>query len=285
MKLKGGWLTGNAPPNARGRVVIRNTQWGVVAQAWPRKRSKRWSPSAYWWYTQFKIAAYMSSTAIDLDLATATEMAKGTQQVPRDILMMCAYGTYYTVTMPDGTVLQKSTKTAPENFQTTGTVEMIDAAMWTDWASTTFGTGAFAFKGVTLTPSSDIDVGMIVIRWNVNIAFAYRLVIAEINSTGQITAITASIAFAPAIGGSQNVSFLTDVTLQTGIRYAIMIGRTDGTGTYAFPIVSCPTPDWHGPIQGGPEARFAGVNPVVGSTLDLSLTLGLPIALYTTQEG
>lgn len=97
---------GNTDPSAfaqlRGRVYVRLTKHGPVVQAWPRKRGRAKSGYDYYRQAEFGIAAKWAANPGPLDLYTATEMAKGTLQVPRDILQMAMYGYYYVFILPDG---------------------------------------------------------------------------------------------------------------------------------------------------------------------------------------
>lgn len=93
-----------AVPTARGLFYVRDTKWGPVAQAWPKKRGKAKEGGRLWAEQQFRAAAAMSANPSALDLGTAIEMVKGTTYVPRDFLMSCAYGLGYTLVNPDGTV-------------------------------------------------------------------------------------------------------------------------------------------------------------------------------------
>ena len=101
-KVKLSDLMRNADPRARGRFNIAATPHGAVAKAWPRKRGKAKSGYDFYRQQEFGLAAQYASSPLDLDLFTATEMAKGTEQVPRDILQMALYGYYYTLVFPDG---------------------------------------------------------------------------------------------------------------------------------------------------------------------------------------
>jgi hypothetical protein len=93
-----------AVPTARGLFYVRDTKWGPVAQAWPKKRGKAKEGGRLWAEQQFRAAAAMSANPSALDLGTAIEMVKGTTYVPRDFLMSCAYGLGYQLVNPDGTV-------------------------------------------------------------------------------------------------------------------------------------------------------------------------------------
>lgn len=100
-KVDLGPVAPRALPSVRGAFYIRDTRWGPRAQAWPKPR-KNWSLLQKQYRTRFAFAARMAATPYPLDYQTAVEMAKGTEQVPRDILTMAALGQYYEIVGPDG---------------------------------------------------------------------------------------------------------------------------------------------------------------------------------------
>lgn len=70
-----------------------------------------------WWMRQeFALAARWAKSPEPMAYATAVEMAKNTEFIPRDILMMASMGTYYTVRMPNGQVLEQG-RMATSNVQ------------------------------------------------------------------------------------------------------------------------------------------------------------------------
>jgi len=79
-------------PRVRGAFYTIDSKWGQRAIAWPPKRPKAKSGYALWKNKEFGIAAAMSANPFSLDYIFADAWTKGTQQVPRDFLMMCAYG-------------------------------------------------------------------------------------------------------------------------------------------------------------------------------------------------
>lgn len=103
MKITSAQADPDALPHGLKNVQVRATRWGVVIQAKPRKGNRSWSPLQKQQRIRFGLAARMASDPHSLDLRTAMEMAKGTQQVPRDILTMAAQGRYYFIANPDGT--------------------------------------------------------------------------------------------------------------------------------------------------------------------------------------
>lgn len=106
-------LAPGALPRIRGRVYARTTMWGVVAQAWPRKRGKPRSWTTHWQSQQFGLAARMAANSEPIQYQTAIEMTKGTGWVPRDILVRAALGLAYEVYQPDGTLCGVNDHGAP----------------------------------------------------------------------------------------------------------------------------------------------------------------------------
>lgn len=91
-------------PRSRGGFFVRDNDGKFVCQKWPRKRGKAKTPYDHYKQQEFALAGRMASNAISEDIFTATEMVKGTQQVPRDFLTMCIFGTAYQLVEEDGFV-------------------------------------------------------------------------------------------------------------------------------------------------------------------------------------
>lgn len=89
--------------SSRGAFLIKADGDRLIAQAWPRKRGAATSGYNFYRQSEFGIAARWASHPEPKMYQTAVEMAKGTQQVPRDIIMMAIMGTYYTFVLEDGT--------------------------------------------------------------------------------------------------------------------------------------------------------------------------------------
>lgn len=98
-----------APPFGGRRVNIRNTPHGWIAQKPPGPNKSRATVLETQTRKQFAFAAIMASSPLDVDYLTAIEMAKGTEQVPRDILTMAALGRYYWITS-DGETSWRTTE-------------------------------------------------------------------------------------------------------------------------------------------------------------------------------
>jgi hypothetical protein len=98
---------------APGRYVIRDTKQGIVAQAWPKKQKPAKSGYRYYQQTEFGIAGRWAANPLSIDYMSAVEMAKGTEQVPRDVLMSAMMGTYYEIITEDGQVWKGGRVTNP----------------------------------------------------------------------------------------------------------------------------------------------------------------------------
>lgn len=113
MKIKKPIAPGPAITSHRGAFEVAVYGDKIVAKKWKRKRGRALQGYDGYRQLQFGIAAYWASHVEPLQYETAVEMAKGTQQVPRDILMMAMMGTYYEFLMPDGSILQGARMTNP----------------------------------------------------------------------------------------------------------------------------------------------------------------------------
>lgn len=93
-------------PRSRGRFLVYKRLGGTYAHKWPRARPAKPRPEDEWLRKQFGYAARMAANAEPLNMQTAMNLTRGTEWVPRDLLMRGIYGKAYTVILPDGTVLE-----------------------------------------------------------------------------------------------------------------------------------------------------------------------------------
>jgi len=96
-------LVPDATPGRKKSFVVRRTRGGSIAAAWPPKVGKWKSPGAFYQQQEFGLVARQVSNPEPTALASAVNIAKGSDQVPRDLLMMAAYGLLYEITFNDGT--------------------------------------------------------------------------------------------------------------------------------------------------------------------------------------
>lgn len=91
---------------AKKIVLVRQTKDGLVVSQWPRKRGKAKKGWQFYQQREFAIAAQYASASNALDVGTSEQMAKGTEQISRDIRQMAIMGTYYEIVFPDGRILE-----------------------------------------------------------------------------------------------------------------------------------------------------------------------------------
>jgi hypothetical protein len=85
-----------APARVPGQYYIRSTKYGLVLQAWPKKRSGKKTPAQFYKETEFALASSWASDPYDVGLAAAIAAAENTTMVPRDFLTAATYGTIIT---------------------------------------------------------------------------------------------------------------------------------------------------------------------------------------------
>lgn len=119
----------DALPRARGIFIVRITPAGIIAQKWPRKRGKPTNPKVAFTSKQFSIASRMAANSEPLQMETARYLTKGTIWMPRDLLVMAAYGKAYELVNKDGTIWTQAfhglpIPIPPAEWQTTAEVAL-----------------------------------------------------------------------------------------------------------------------------------------------------------------
>lgn len=115
-KVKLANVSPRAFSEARGRLMLMIGPHGAVMAKWPRKRGKAKQGYDLYRQLEFGAMAKWAASPLDLDLGTAVEMAKGTEQVPRDILMMAMQGGYYEIVSPEGIVWEQARMTTNAQY-------------------------------------------------------------------------------------------------------------------------------------------------------------------------
>lgn len=96
-------LAPGTAPLIRGAVVYKENFGGATAQAWPKKRPNWASSPMADWCNRFGFAGNFAANALPIDLQAAIGLAKGTEQVPRDLLTQAALGRLWIIVNEDGT--------------------------------------------------------------------------------------------------------------------------------------------------------------------------------------
>lgn len=90
-------------PYARGLILTRDHPSGPIVAKWPKPAGRAKTPGHWYHQQEFGIVARWAANPDRLQYETAVNLARGTEQVPRDILQMAMMGTYYTFQFRDGT--------------------------------------------------------------------------------------------------------------------------------------------------------------------------------------
>jgi len=106
-------LAPDALPRVRGVLLTRISRGVIIAQSWPRKRGSMTNKKVIFTSGQFSLACQMAANPEPLSLITAIFLTKGSSLLPRDLLVMAAFGKAYEVTLPDGGVATQNSHAPP----------------------------------------------------------------------------------------------------------------------------------------------------------------------------
>lgn len=101
-------LAPDALPRVRGVLITRISRGVIIAQMWPRKRGKPTNWNVIFTSKQFSYAAQMAANPEPMSLISAINMTKGSDWMPRDLLVRAAFGKAYEINLLTG-------GTAPQN--------------------------------------------------------------------------------------------------------------------------------------------------------------------------
>lgn len=252
----------------KGVVVVADPKRGVIIRSRPtRKKPRTLLQKQY--SRRFGFAGAMASNSEVMQLQTAIEMSKGTEQVPRDILTMAALGNYYILLNQDGTEwdhvegpVYKGRKWKTSEME-----------IWTRYNtinSTGYGTSARAFKGFTFTPLRTLEVTGFKVVLQTLATASYQIAVGIENASHVIQSISKSSIQFGGISVHNVLHFEMPFTFSQNNSYFLMVGRTDGAGSYALPIAGSTEDALTFPHTLGGGVAYNSVNPVVGNTLFFS---------------
>lgn len=141
----------------RGALVIRQGRGGQLsAQAWPKKAPKTLTADQVAARAEFVLATQLIKTLPAPEIQSAYEIAQGTPFLPRDISMMCAYGTLWEIVGKDGTVIKGVRMAAQEINALLSTISMTigDTVMYTSGGWSAFSPGTAGWVLTSNGPGS-----------------------------------------------------------------------------------------------------------------------------------
>lgn len=224
----------------------------------------------------------MAANPTGPDLATAIHMAKGTEQVPRDILTMAAMARYYTFVAPDGSTWGPLPGPTVHN-PTLHEADMYMRLMLTGWDSTSYTTGPYPHKGLLCLPQQTIKVRQTFAVINAVAGASYQAVIAEVDLSNVVTAMVTAPAIPYVASGQTIIAATISATLRPNVRTYLGVGRTDGSDTYPLPIVVEARSLVQAPLRPLAVGRFALANPEVGDTLGDNGTPSVPAMWFAAD--
>lgn len=89
-------------PRVKGVILTRPWRGLWVVAKWPRKRGAPKSSGQVFTSQQFSLASKMAANPEPMSYETARFIAQDSSWLPRDVLVLAAYGKLYEVTDPDG---------------------------------------------------------------------------------------------------------------------------------------------------------------------------------------
>lgn len=159
---------------------------------------------------------------------------------------------------------------------------------------TTASGSAYAFKGGIY--QSIVDVTLVALEAPIQLVAgaSYKIIIGTEDGSNVITTLTSSTTFVSPVttGSLVGVTFPISFSMTAGSQYFILVGRTDGVGTYALPVPfaysgdgsSQPAASVVYPMAGGTR-RIADPDPIVGEQLDTAgaASTVVPFRVYYTD--
>lgn len=113
-KIFPGPLAPPSVPRVRGQIITNVRQDGTLqVQKWPRKRGKAREGYDLYRQLEFRLVASWASNPEPIALQTAMELADGSDNVPRDLIMMASYGTLYEIRRENGQLAEVYRVVAP----------------------------------------------------------------------------------------------------------------------------------------------------------------------------
>lgn len=251
-KVTPSYVTPDATPYIRGRVVFRYTRHGVVAAKWPRKATGKGTPAQIWWRQLFATASHLASSPCWIDQATSEFLVKGTTNVPRDFLTAAALGRLYIIRNPDGTEWPINPHSMPEEI----IQEPQEAEIMICWPTVRLNSGYYFMKtdemkwqGNIFKLPFDMTMNSIFFACNLTVTTAFNMKVLEIDDAGVVLSELASVVQAPVSSATTVIGYPVDLTIPAGTRFAVVYAPigvaanfqtrsfVSSNGVYPFPVI------------------------------------------------
>lgn len=258
---------------------------------WPDPRGPAKSAAQRRSQTEFKQASdLIKQTPAEMQIPVM-EATKGTPFYPRDIQMMALFGRLWAMRDRNGrlTRTRRMTKDVSDSLDLitdrigdmlvrgpTGWIGVVQAANFASWQfnrelgplDTPNSTSTYAFKGGLYRAMAGQDIFALSFWANWLNGSDYQAVVCEVDSSNVITDVVKSNTVTAPEGGLYPIRFDVAAEIIDNTRYAIMVGRIDGSASYALPINFLGAGAFRVPWVTISGARIASLNPAIGDTID-----------------
>lgn len=243
---------------------------------------KTYNHSRWWNQNQFAIAARMAASPLWIDQISAMNAAKGTEQVPRDVLMMAAYGNLIGIIFPDGTETTVADHSAPPIVPESEVETMLCWSETVNARSTAYdGYGAIA-KGPIVVPMIDMKLKAVEVVANLALGSPYRMTLCRVSPTWQLLEIFATIDVTAPVAGNNLLRFPVEFDLPANSETCFMFSKRDGAPATALPIYVGFGNHWLAPFKKSQILVFKAAEPKVGDvgipgTNDGNISMGFEV--------
>jgi len=259
-------------------------------RAWPRTRSIPKGSTQAERNERFRVGMQFIKYLTAKEQATVNEAVKGTPLMPRDILTQLIYRRVFQLGPGGpGTVYSMATRQdVSESLDalanTPGQTLVRGTKFWEGGAPASGGGGFqwncpaevqgtpqnsddFAFKGTYHDCVANIVLTGIAAEWLMVDGAEYKMIVAEIDGSNVIQTLQSSDPLTGFYDGVVAGFFDISATLTAGLRYAIMVGRTDSTDTYRIRVRWQNTRHFFLPLIAVKSCLLAEADPEVGDTI------------------
>lgn len=260
------------------------TWMGRTVVAKSPKGGKRDHPASVWNRQQFAIAARMAASPLWLDQMCAMNWSNGTEQVPRDILVMAAYGNYVSLILPDG----RETTVADHSYygQTPepGEEYMLIASAYDDAFTASSTSTTLTYLGGLIRfdkPCKVREVGIVAAQ---SVPWAANIHLCRLDETLTVVQVLASGPTGEMPTSRKAAWIDADFDFAAGDEVAIVVQQTSDPMGRSFFLPMLDLPHWLWPITSIRTLRANGPWIGVGSKFT-SITTGATIACMLKIAG
>lgn len=271
-------LSPNALSQFKGRVALQMRKNGTVATKWPRKRKFGLTAKQLWYQQLFATAAHLASQPCWLDQATAVYLAKGTTNVPRDLLTSAALGGLYLIVNQDGTEWTTNPHLPPEDVPAPQ-FEDLDMIYWpqnpTGSISGSKSTTASNYKGMAFIPTKALQIKRLYTHIALPANTQAKFTIVKLSSANAVTEILFADATAAEATPMRLAYIDCDITIDAYQYFAILTSIVGAAAAGANPIYTINNADYAIPTQFQYTCVKAVADLAVGDTMTISTTTSI----------